>query len=118
MLSRIALNSRDLCTTGNRIEVFYHAGIWSMETTARYERLIQFLLHIQCLASSKPIYFFQKQIWGSVYGLFFYGVSSVNGNNSISMFQVSHQASFSSWARSECVTYVWKVSSPITCALN
>lgn len=86
--------------------------------TTRYERLIPFLLHIQCLASSKHFYFFQKQIWDSVHGLFFHGVSSINCNESINTFQVSHQTAFSNWARSECVTYVQKVSSPITCALN
>lgn len=106
MLSRIALNSQAGCTRGHRTEMHYHTGIESMGNTASYKVPVHFLLHILCLASSKHIRYFQKQIWGSVYGLFFHSASSINSNESIGIFQVSHQPSFSNLARTECVTCV------------
>lgn len=71
MLSRIALNSQAGCTRGHSTKGHYHAGIESMGATACYKVPIHFLLHILCLASSKHIHDFQKQIWDSVHDLFF-----------------------------------------------
>lgn len=87
MLSRIALNSQAGCTRGHSTEVHYHAGIESMGTTASYKVPIHFLLHILCLASSKHIHYFQKQIWDSVYDLFFHGASSINLMNPLVFFR-------------------------------
>lgn len=87
MLSRIALNSQAGCTRGHSTEVHYHAGIESMGTTASYKVPVHFLLHILCLASSKHIHYFQKQIWDSVYDLFFHGASSINLMNPLVYFR-------------------------------
>lgn len=86
-----------------------------MGNTASCKVPIYFLLHILCLASSKHIHYFQKQIWDSVHGLFFHGVSSINYNESIGIFQVSYQPSFSSWAWTECVTSVKGLISHYLC---